>query len=94
MPKKTRRQKVNAERRRIHQPFPLPLTSTETPETAPNPFRFVFNPKSTLLQKEQPGALAHEEFSAIRRDLIKTLVLAGIAIGVEFFLYWWQLIRP
>jgi len=74
MPKKTKREKIIAEYRRK-------LTSIR--ETVPASTPYVYQPKSSA----SSNATAFQPMDqAIRRDLIKTLILASIAIGGEIVL--------
>lgn len=72
MPKKTKREKIIAEYRRKRDEF--------IRETVPTPTPYVYQAKSSA----SSNTTAFQPMDqAIRRDLIKTLILASIAIGGE-----------
>lgn len=75
MPKKTRREKILAE---LHRKTYEPLIASSAPQYA---YQAVpTQPQSVTLEYVT-------EYRAIKIDLLKTLVLASIAIGVEVMLY-------
>ena len=72
MPKKTKREKIIAEYRRKRDEL--------TRETVPTPTPYVYQTKSSA----SFNTTAFQPIDrAIRRDLVKTLILASIAIGGE-----------
>jgi hypothetical protein len=72
MPKKTKKQKLQAEKRRH--------SITHSPEVTPPTF-------SLHLKEEQQRKIDktnnEEELQVIKKDLTKTIILAVIAIGIE-----------
>lgn len=83
MPKKTKRQKLRADRR--HKSF-IPLLPEVIPSAFPIPTAFQFkqtNPKVIAISAQDT-----EELAAIRIDLTKTIILAIVAVGVELLVYW------
>lgn len=75
MPKKTKREKIIAEYRRTHGSLNEPAS-----------FAYQFTATSSPVpQKREPVDMT--EFTEIRRDLMKTLVLAVFAIIIEFIFY-------
>ena len=88
MPKKTKREKVIAELRRKSGTHNSQSTFTPTGQhsTAPT-FRFSgFDNKATA-----PTALVQtNDLLAIKRDVLKTLILAAAAIAVEFALFFFE----
>ena len=93
MPKKTKREKIIAEYHRklsrLHEILPNsnqhesqePLSRQEPP---PSPYAYRANTSSSGYEVHSPQPMDH----VIRRDLIKTLILAGLAIGGEIVLAW------
>jgi hypothetical protein len=87
MPKKTRKEKVLAQQRRTSSYTP-PVSSGHIPSgdhiiSTSYQFRATHVDKVQEIKQEDMM-----ELTAIKRDLTKTLTLAIIAIGVEFYLYW------
>jgi hypothetical protein len=88
MPKKTKREKLIAQARRIirqSQNIPLPNSTFNSFKQTPN------LPTDTLrleIPKPQEKLTVNDvaEFSAIRHDIVKTIVLAGIAVFIELLL--------
>ena len=84
MPKKTRREKIIADYRNklrlIHDVHPPPISATAS---------FQSTTHHPLPKHSATVALDPKENSAIRRDLVKTVLLATIAIAAEFGLYWY-----
>lgn len=72
MPKKTKREKIIAEYRRKRDEL--------MSETTPTPTPYVYQAKSSASFNT---TAAQPIDRAIRRDLVKTLILASIAIGGE-----------
>jgi hypothetical protein len=92
MPKKTKKEKLIAEARRIIRESQLPGKSISTvaktvnhPELAQKSAYQWTTDKTIYSTKTQTDEL---EFSVIRKDLIKTIVLASAAILVELMLFW------
>lgn len=87
MPKKTKREKVLAERHRK-----LETTYSSYPDNTPNqksiPDSYTLPTVHTLpvTPVKQPESDNH--YNDIRSDLKKTLMLATTAIGIELLLYW------
>lgn len=77
MPKKTKRQKILADQRRQQTTISLETSS-------PVSFQFQSIPAKT----KSPATENDSELIAVRADIMKTLFLAGIAIGVELIVYW------
>ncbi len=73
MPKKTRKQKLRADDR--HHDFV---------SASPAPVTFAF--KATHKSTQQTNDF--HELAAIHSDLVRTILLAAIAIGIELFIYW------
>lgn len=86
MPKKTRKQKLRADKRHV-QPILNPVNGKESvihPASEPT-----FAYQATVSAKTQARLLESQtELMAIRGDIAKTVVLAGIAIAVELAVYW------
>ena len=78
MPKKTKRAKIRAEQRR-HVSHAAPLVYNE-----PQTFAFRTPHHEEAYKTSDPDRM---ELSVISRDLIKTVILAGLAIGVELAIY-------
>jgi hypothetical protein len=72
MPKKTKKEKILAEQRR-HSPLP---------SISQNAFAFRVAQKDTI--QPQPNT---EELTVIRHDLIRTIILALVAVGIELGIY-------
>lgn len=72
MPKKTKREKIIAEYRRKRDEL--------MSKTVPTPVPYVYQTKSIASSNTTASQPIDQ---AIRRDLIKTLILASIAIGGE-----------
>jgi hypothetical protein len=80
MPKKTRKEKLLAQKRRMSSPTPIsPIVS---------PFQY----QSTQSAKKQQTALVDtQELKTIKTDLAKTIILAIVAISMEVGMYYWLL---
>ncbi len=89
MPKKSRKEKIIADQKR-KRPTSIPsTTSIATVSAAQQPPTFQFH----LTKKTDTGILPkipsdNTELVAIKQDLVKTLLLAFIAVSIEFALYW------
>jgi len=80
MPKKTKKEKLLAARHRSTLP---PVAAKPAPQLrdAPSPFQFSLPQKKSTVAKHQ-ATVAVEDFSAIKRDLAKTLIITiGIIVG-------------
>jgi hypothetical protein len=73
MPKKTKREKMIAELRR----------HSLSPQVAHPVFAFQSSAKNTASLQSNI-----EELTIIRHDLIRTIILALIAVGIELTIYW------
>lgn len=84
MPKKTKREKIIAEYRRKIQ-----LTRASS-STSPSPVHsYTFQPLTANTTMHQTVPMGETtDLTTIRKDLIKTLLLAVAAISVEIGLYW------
>lgn len=87
MPQKTKKQKIRTDARRVQLSSSLPTNSdirtpSEVSRQLPS-FTFLGVAPVKSISKTLPT----EELTAIQSDLIKTLLLAIIAIGIELFLY-------
>ncbi len=89
MPKKTKRQKQHADK--VRKPTvgtvlapDVPLSNTHTPNT-PTLFSFT---RSSDRQVARIGVanIDQTELNAIRKDLTKTLILAGTILSIELIL--------
>lgn len=61
------------------------LISSEHETDVPSlSFQYQLNPK----KRDEEIRQQTSELTAIRMDLIKTIIFAGIAIGIELVLYW------
>lgn len=83
MPKKTRKEKLRADKRHV---TVSPATSPSDPPSGPtDSFAFRYQPRSP--GKTNPVD-ANNDLAAIRHDIVKTILLAAAAIGVELIIYW------
>jgi hypothetical protein len=98
MPKKTKREKILAEARRIIREAksgtPVPRSTTNVPapdheiaQTSGYHFAPIAHKEPT---RQQVTSFVPDdaEFTAIRKNLIKTILIASGALAVEFVLYW------
>jgi len=84
MPKKTRKEKLAAQKRRQQQSLSAPRVSPDTEVALPTPppdFAYQFQTQSLKQAVESTQSQAH--LTDIRSDLIKTMVLSALAISVE-----------
>jgi hypothetical protein len=90
MPKKTKKEKLIAEARRI-----IKESSYASQSLNPNRSSVIYPPSKPINNILNTGKFSISnsdldtiEYAAIRKDIIKTVLLAGIAIGIElaFFL--------
>lgn len=94
MPKKTKREKIIAEYRRKLRTTTLNATARVVPETGKQQNEKSSIPEfqlraDVLKQSVMPAAtLSEDNLPYIRKDLTKTLALTGIALIIEFLLYW------
>ena len=87
MPKKSREQKMLADiRRRVRteRVISTPASSIPIQEHA-STFKFI--PSGQVKRQEVVSRAATGELTAIKKDLVKTIVLATIAISAELVLY-------
>jgi len=94
MPKRTKREKIRADRLRSTSAPILSKTQLTQSVTSPN------NPSSLTPTYQLPHLARPQgqsqyvattdaiEFTEIKKDIIKTVILAALAIGTELFLYW------
>ena len=100
MPKKTKKEKIIAEYRRKLQasaagrPAAINDISQNSPKNVPSLQIEPIYKLTSLVNKDVPKiitsapATALSDFPAIRHDLVKTLMLAVIAVATELLLYW------
>jgi len=87
MPKRTRREKLLAQARR-RTVTPVPLSSQDAPLNSPEQqHTFSFQVTQTPIQKDLSKETNAEELPIIQHDLIKTVILAICAIGIELTIY-------
>lgn len=85
MPKKTKKEKLLAQRHRHNLPLSEPSEIQKTEGGTPV-VSYRLNVSATARQPARAALVSTEEFAAIKKDLIKTaLITAGIIIG-EFLL--------
>jgi hypothetical protein len=93
MPKKTKKEKALAQARRIVQNARI-QSSLEVPQiiqkdqkevSHTSSFQFKAKPDTAVYIKSKETD--EQEFTAIRKDIMKTVILAGIAIAFEFVVY-------
>jgi hypothetical protein len=90
MPKKTKKEKIIAEARRVISQSRLEKTiapsreQTPVKESTSHPASFTYSktPPQQSTKTQMYDLASNEEFTAIRHDLIKIIVLALIATGV------------
>ena len=93
MPKKTKKEKALAQARRIVQNARLqssiaPPHINQTEKTEVHiPSTFEFTAKTVPASPSKTEKTDEQEFGAIRKDIVKTVVLAGAAIAFEFIVY-------
>lgn len=102
MPKKTKRQKILSQKRRSALFSVTSLDTSaqiheDSKNTEPRDSRtgthvglapmYQFRDIATRVKRDASGQLP-SQVTAVRADLVKTIILAGMAIGVEFILYW------
>lgn len=89
MPKKTKKQKILARARRIiisqnnTGPDTSPTTQSNTASVKPTNLYQFQTPKTTKTEEEYQNT---QELNPIRRDIIKTIIFATIAIIVEIII--------
>lgn len=91
MPKKTRKQKLASDRRHLREdkPHSHPVDRSVTSQATASEsglYSFVSTRTTTSVRSVTPQESAR--LAAIKIDLLKTLILAAVAVGIEFFLYW------
>jgi hypothetical protein len=83
MPKKTKREKIIAELRRRNQSPSRPFEPRDAVQAPSSAFAFRASSKDTV------GAQSNtEELTVIRHDLIRTIIFALVAVGIELGIYW------
>jgi hypothetical protein len=91
MPKKTKREKIIAEYRRALQNGRIPSTPlnaiNNTPKTRNDSKPYQFSAPVIIPPKPQPIQTDESEFKVIRKDLMRKMVIAGVAIASEFIIY-------
>ena len=86
MPKKTKREKLLAQRHRQSLPPPV-ISQVPTRAPAPGPQPYQFTASSITTRPPTPKALVStQEFTAIKKDLVKTVIITGAIIISEFML--------
>lgn len=93
MPKKTKKEKALAQARRIilnardQSPSSIPqIVQIKQPDVRPvSTFEFKSKPVTPVSAKLSVSD--EQEFIAIRKDIVKTVVLASIAIAFEYVVY-------
>ncbi|MCL4359861.1 hypothetical protein M1555_01215 [Patescibacteria group bacterium] len=98
MPKKTKKEKIIAEyRRKLQQVGHTMQSSPVTPSERPLPSKpqetdtglhFRFRQHHTSAPGVQAAQTDMTELRSIKLDLLKTCILAGAAVAIEFMLYW------
>lgn len=92
MPKKTRKEKLRADRLRSTHSF-LPSVPAQTNNASEHgisslsPFSFHLNTHPESAFHEKVSSVDLVEFTAIKQDIVKTVLLAAVAISVEILLY-------
>lgn len=79
MPKKSKKEKILADRRR--------LARVAQVQPASPSFQFQLADIPSFESKSSSGQSV-KELSAVKRDLTKTFILAALAIAVEVAIYW------
>lgn len=93
MPKRTRREKLRADRlRHIHTVVQSPPrqsgANVDEPVQSQTPFTYRMTTNRVTSSTQQvPSGVDLVEFTAIKQDIMKTVFLATIAIGLELLLY-------
>lgn len=92
MPKKTKREKIIADYRKklqrvqqLQESSPASLSPSSSTQAPVNTYRFITRTQTSL---QSTGSGTETELVYIKRDLMKTLLLAGLAIGGELALFW------
>jgi hypothetical protein len=84
MPKKTRKDKIMAQRRRTSAQ-PLQTTPVQSSSIATPLYTFRSTSEKKLQQTIEERSV---ELVTIKRDLYKTIILAAIAFSAELYIYW------
>ncbi len=89
MPKKTKKQKILAERRRknITPLISYSLQTNKISEPTVQP-AFSFQPSQQIHHSQPQVETDTTELPVIKHDLMKTLILAFIAFSIEIGIYW------
>ena len=85
MPKKTKKQKMLADKRHINFSPVSEEYVKPSPDSPSSTFQFQMTASAA---KRLHDAESPEELAVIRHDLVRTILFAAIAIGTEFVLYW------
>lgn len=95
MPKKTKKEKIIAEIRRKNQTA-LKTTqdnilSKQTGNVATAVFDYQFKTKEingNPIKNNHTNLIVSDEFITIRKDIYKTIFIAGTFLAIEFIIYW------
>ncbi len=84
MPKKTKKEKLLAQHHRVH--LPPAVVESRLPESVKNvnSFHLTLPVQTPTTTRAVTGSV--DEFTAIHRDLVKTLIITGAIIISEFLL--------
>ena len=94
MPKKTRKEKLLAQQHRNTRSKRTHLTDQQPSPTQSATHYFLPSVSMIHHQTIPPTQDDTHELSFIKRDLLTTVMLAAIAVGIEFALYWrWEFHR-
>jgi hypothetical protein len=94
MPKRTKREKLLAEKHRSsNHPSSVPVAQTASADSQKPSNTELFSYKLPSLQQAPINQHAYSvvdtaEFSSIKKDILKTVLLAACAIVIELLLYW------
>ena len=92
MPQKTRKEKIIAEKRRKNQNFASitqhNTVNEQSNNVSSNISDYQFKLKENPVKTTNVGLIDTDEFIAIRKDIYKTIFLAGLFLAVEFVTYW------
>jgi hypothetical protein len=93
MPKKTKKEKALAQARRLiqnarlHSSIEIPQTAHRTVSDVQIPSSFQYQAKSAPVISAKTEVIDQQEFVSIRKDILKTVILASVAIAFEFIVY-------
>lgn len=92
MPKKTKKEKIIADyRRKLATSYSLPETTMSSSASNPLASRASYSlhlPADPLSTQPKHDEINNSQLPAIKKDLVKTMTLAIVAIAIEFLLYW------